>query len=700
LRKPLIKLDTVERVIKVELPKQVLSNEYPLVFRIKEDDIEVKDIKVAIKKLGNEYHTEAISEVLEKPREFYHFELRQGDKVVEWNIMGIWLNKCLLFSVEKKLLESSYFPEEGVYIVTHYGSKVSPSLAVRERGRLIGEWSDYEYIYVDLSDIEMFIVEIEEEKFIFRKRVDLKPRLIGGEIIEGINAYGKPVYSGKLPSLVFSLNSMGQMDFYGVKMEVSESSIFKPLKDIDSVIKEENLLLIPLNLLISEVYGVCKVALIYKQDIIWSEEFALVPDLQVKFDRYLYPPTEKGKRNIGEITLSSKYPFKVRGNEIIEGNFFKSVIKFDSANDQVDLELTYFLKKGLEKFNINLSIVVPKIYWRLNEMEEWKSELEEIWYEDMGELEVKVPSFLQNSKVKLVLSSTGTTIVPKNKDGRLIFNLRQLSDIIYDIREKGGLSVQYLIFSFEDSKIPPFLLTRIRLYWEAVNVKIEQKRENGKRMLSIKWEDLGRGSDRIVRLWCLNDRSIERIEQKIPEGENELEFVEDIEKLSLGKYRLQFDIEDPWLDEEIFLPKEGERNCFDIVIGDREEVVAEIQQKGLDIVGFEVEGSKVSVERNYWIQDIRVYSNFTEGIEFEGKICAFDNNGEVAAIEYNPSRFYFGLQPEYFNKLPYMIDRDNDGFMYCRRCKVIFSETEGHKECGNEVILPEYIFVQIRRGEK
>ncbi len=55
------------------------------------------------------------------------------------------------------------------------------------------------------------------------------------------------------------------------------------------------------------------------------------------------------------------------------------------------------------------------------------------------------------------------------------------------------------------------------------------------------------------------------------------------------------------------------------------------------------------------------------------------------------------MNPDYFNKLPYLIDKDNDGFTYCRRCKVIFSETEGHRECGKEVILPEYILVRIRR---
>ncbi|MGI1690911.1 hypothetical protein [Thermoanaerobacter uzonensis] len=697
LRKPFIKLDTVERVIKVEMPKQILSNGNHLVFRIKEDNMEVKDIKVAIKKFGNEYQTEIISEVLEKPREFYHFELRQEDKVVEWDITGIWHNRCLLFSVEKKLLESLYLPEEGVYIVTAYGSKISPSLAVRERGRLIGEWSDYEYIYVDLGDIEMFSIEVEGEEFVFKKPSGLKPQLIGGDIVEEASAWGKSVYNGKLPHLVFSINSIEDIEFYGIKVEVSGSSIFKSLKEISNIIKGEDIVVIPLDLLASELYGMYKVALVYKQDIIWSEEFALVPNLQLEFDRYLYPPAEKGKRNFGKIILTSKYEFEVRGDEVIESSFHKNIVKFDTRYDSIEIILTYFLEE--KEFNIKLTINIPKIYWRLRDGIEWSSEIGEIWYEDIGELEVKLPHFLQGIETKLVLSSTGAAIMPKKAKDNIVFNLRQLSDIIYDIREKGKKPVWDLILSFENNDITSFLLTRIRVHWEVVNLRIEQKRENDKRRVFIQWEDLGKVSDRIIRLWYLDDEAIEKIEKKICDGENEVEFVEDLERLPLGKYRLEFNIEDPWFDEKISLPEEGERNCFDIIIGDREEIIEVLQQKGLDIIEYEVDGSRVLLERYYWIQDIKVLISFVEGIEFEGYVCTFNDNGEVIELKYNPCKFYFGMNPDYFNRLPYLIDKDNDGFTYCRRCKVIFSETDGHKECGKEVILPEYIFVRIRRGE-
>ncbi|ADL68467.1 conserved hypothetical protein [Thermoanaerobacterium thermosaccharolyticum DSM 571] len=701
LRKPFVKLDTIERVIKVELPRQILKKPEKAVFVIGGDKAIAKEIEVPIRKIGDEYQTEPVFGILEIPMEAYHFELWQSDEVYNWEIKDIWHNKCLLFSAEGKLIEDLYLLEDGAYIVTTYGSKVNPSIAVKERGRLIGEWSNYEYVYVDLSDIDMILVEIEGEKFVFKKPIDLKPQLVGEEVIEEVKANGKAVYNKKLPSLIFSLGSMEEIDFYGVRLDFSGGSFFKPLSDFKEAIKEGNVVFIPLYSLVSDVYGSCKMALIYKQNIIWVEEFTVVPDLKIEFDKLLYSPFEKRKSELGKVKLHSRYPFKIIGNEVVESSLFKNVIKFDPTNDQVNVELMYFLKEGSQQVNVDLSIVVPKVYWRLNEIEDWKSEIEEIWFEDMGDVQVKVPSFLQNSKVKLTLSPNGHTIVPNNKKGVLIFNLCQLSDIVYSIREEGNLLVQDLVISFEDKNISSsFLLVRIRLHWEVANVEVKQRRENGKRILSIKWEDLGKASDRIVRLWPLSDVAVEIIERQIPEEESILEFIEDVERLPLGKYRMQFDIEDPWVEEEISLPGENERNCVDIVIGDKEEVLQEIKQKGLDIVGFEVEGKRISVGKNYWIQDIEVCSDFPEGVEFEGNICTLDEKGEVAYLEYNPAHLYFGVQPKYFNKLPYLIDRDNDGFMYCQRCKVIFSETEGHKECGDEVILPEYIFVQIRRGEK
>jgi len=254
----------------------------------------------------------------------------------------------------------------------------------------------------------MFSVEVEGKEFVFKKPSGLRPQLIGGDILEGVNVLGKFVYNGKLPHLVLPLNSVGDIEFYGIKVEVSEKSIFKPLKEISNVIKGENIAIIPLDLLASELYGMYKVALVYKQDIIWSKEFALVPDLQLEFDRYLYPPVEKWERRFGEIILTSKYEFEVRGNKVTESNFRKNIIKFDAKYDSIEIELTYFLEE--REFDIKLTIAIPKIYWRLRDQGDWLSEIEEIWYEDIGELEVKLPYFLQGIGAKLVLSSTGTIV--------------------------------------------------------------------------------------------------------------------------------------------------------------------------------------------------------------------------------------------------------------------------------------------------
>ena len=68
--------------------------------------------------------------------------------------------------------------------------------------------------------------------------------------------------------------------------------------------------------------------------------------------------------------------------------------------------------------------------------------------------------------------------------------------------------------------------------------------------------------------------------------------------------------------------------------------------------------------------------------------CAM--NGVVKEMPYNPVSFYTNN-----NQMPFLIDKDEDGAMYCRRCKVMFWEV-GHMKCGSAVIEPELIDYMVR----
>lgn len=694
VHKPIIRLDTIERAIKVEIPSQFIENQEEVIFTLNEESDIRKEIKIDIRKTDDKnYCTVPVSFNIERPMEGYHFKLLIGKKFHEWKVKGIDKDyKFMFFTNGKELIEDLlYLPYDSLYIVVPIGSKFTPNEIVKERERLIGDWSAYEFCYIDLNENDMFLIESGGGQYLYKKRVNIKLQVLKGNMLKGVHSGGKTVYNNRLPDIVFSINDYDDISYYGLRFDYQDNSIYMPLADFDAFIKSGNVILINLGAIVSHIYGVCKVSLIYKQSIIWTDDIVVVPDLNIKFNQKLYPPQEKGKIQLGILELSSQYPFKVMlytNANVVEVADNKNYIEFDTANDQVDLLLQYFLDTEV---SIDISIVVPKIYWKTDDTEEWCSSIEEIWFEDIGNFYLKLPTST-STKVKLTLSPDVQTIVPTVKKEAIVFNLRQFSDSIRSCNKV----LQDLVLSFDDEDISPILLGRIRLYWQVKDIVLSMKIDNGKRIISIKWEDLGKASNRVVRLWPLNEENLDMIEYIIADGVSQLEISEDIEKLPIGTYRLQFDVDDPWSDDEALLPMAEDGNCMDIIVGDKREILQEVIENGLDIVAFDVDGKKIVSEGNYWIDDIKTYSEFEGEEGMVGNIYTFGESGNIVPLEYNPASFYFMLDPKYFTKLPFLIDRDKDGYTYCKRCKVLFSEI-AHRECRNDVILPDSIFVRIRR---
>ena len=78
----------------------------------------------------------------------------------------------------------------------------------------------------------------------------------------------------------------------------------------------------------------------------------------------------------------------------------------------------------------------------------------------------------------------------------------------------------------------------------------------------------------------------------------------------------------------------------------------------------------------------------------KGTVYTADEEGNIHELDYNPVSFYLELDNNY--KLPFLIDRDKDGVMYCIKCKELFWE-DAHRECGKQqVIFPDYINVLLR----
>jgi len=725
MRHPSIVLDTFGCCIKVELPEQRVSGPYRVTFRIIDEEEVLGSIDLLVIRAGDEYYTRRQSLVLEKPLPAYTLELDYGYAVQKCTVKGCHPNEnYLIFSKDGYLLEDIRPGDEGVYVVAPQGVDFSPHQAVIERGQLVGHWSGYEYFYIDLSDAGTILMRIQDREYVLERPVKQKSHLKGGNELFGVKSSGWPVYSGQLPVLVFSIKRHEDLGSYGLRLDWAGGTKYVKLDQM-KVNKDGDLVSVPLSHIAGEVFGQCKVALFYGYGVVWSGQFAIINGLDIAFDKRLYLPEvemvsddwsglrygEQGKEKVkqGWLKIKSLERFALdvaSPARLVESDGIEHLIEFDAAQSDVSVTLKRIV--GGKECSVPLLISIPKVCWRLNDESEWRFDIDEIWYEDARELYVKLP-FRKASGIRLALvqiqraryGKSGKPSVkvlqfisPSVRRGIAVFNLRKFND---SLRESQQPLLDLMLY-FEDPDIQPCMLARIRVRWEIELLEIKQMREGKTRRVVIKWRDLGKSSDRVIRLWPVDIPGINMLEYQIPDSISEKEIVETVERLPAGIYTLQFAVNDPWADEKPEYPGIDAENCQNVVIGDAEEALQEVLSCGLEIVGFEYEGKTFSTGNIYWICDIEPYPELEGENGFMGNVYMLDAQGNRVAMDYNPVSFYLDWEIDRFSRLPFLIDRDRDGAQYCRRCDELFWDI-AHIECGSQVIVPDYILIKVRRNK-
>lgn len=693
LRRPIIRLNTLNGSIEAELPQQLVKEATEAVFIIRgESGIEwVKEVFIKQNKEG-QFRTEPVIVELEQPESVYNFELICGEINRSWEIKGLNDDKlCLIFNSRGELIEYEQLPAGDVYLVIPAGSKIEPDVAVKEQGILGGGWAGYEYWYLSLEDVDMVLVESVTGLSILKRKIKLEPRLVGGNRATFLKSKGNtPVYIDRLPCIIFTPHNSEELSLYGVRLDYSDDTLYFPLEKLGNSICADKDVYLPLEAIAGKVIGFCKASLIFKQSVIWSEDFIIIPYTELHFDRDIYYPQMKIEE-MGKLEIYSRYPFSFSVHPpgtLVDNSPRKAVIKFDTRYQHISGEICYYVKGG-QNFTSEVYIEIPSIRWRKSENDVWRAEVEELWHEDIGEIQVQLPHFV-SGEVTLALED-GSQVISRHVDKTVItLNLRQFSDTI----RESGRAVHTMILGFKDSHLLPCPLVRVRTRWQVAGVKIEQKLEDGIRTVALVWREFGKAARRIIRFWPLNISDASMVEYCIPDGETRIENVESREKLPAGRYRLQFAVDDPWSENEIVMPCSAGENCFDVTIGSRDERLQDVFDNGLIIEGFECEGKKISSGREYRIRDIHIVPEFEGEERFQGIVYTIDEEANPVDLKYNPVSFYF--ESEDFNRLPFLLDRDKDGAMYCIRCRTLFWEN-AHKECKGQVIFPDYIHVMIRR---
>lgn len=591
------------------------------------------------------------------------------------------------------------------YLVVPKECKIIPEDAIREEAELLGSWANYKYVYINLlASVELVILEYKNRISILKKNKDnFEPKLVGGKILPFFHSKSKlPVYTQNLPDLVFSINEIEDVYFYGIRIDYTDDSLYYPIQELVKNIKSTDIY-IPLKELGKNIWGECNISLIFKQNIVWNEKIIVIPKTEIFFDKEIYFP-KLGRVEKGEIRIISDTEFDCIFDTLVEVKEKESnimLLDFDISNVYIIGKIKYQINTD-KIYNFEFLLEPPCICWRKNDENNWTAEVRELWHEDIGEIQVKLPYFIKG-EVFLILQNEEQKILQPIKDRIVIFSLKQFSD---SLRESTD-SLCNILIGIEGKELnkknkpKQGILLSIRMKWEIANLEIMQKIDETDakiRIINMKWEELGKPHDKILRFWPLEFSNLKMFEISIPKEKNDIEIRIPMERLPAGRYRLHFEIDDPWKENEIVLPPWDAENCFDELIGTNEEKLQDIYKKGLMIDGFEYRNKKFPAESNFWIKNITLVPEFEGEERFQGDIYKINEKGELIFLQDSPVSFYF--ESKDYDKLSFLLDKDKDGVMYCIKCKSLYWDQKLHYTCEKQkqVIFPYYIHVSIRRS--
>ena len=680
VRKPIIRFDLDYKEIKVMLPRQPVKQKVTAKFYIRGKSGRIQEITLPLMLENGVYWSESAELQLKHPEQSYSMVFKCGDEIRSWESNGIgWDSYCMLFNKQGELISDGQLPEEGMYI-TPVGSSVEPKEFIKEK--LSGDWSGYEYRYIDLEDLDAVVVRIGKHLSIYKRVVQLQPKLTSADVIGGIRTGDFKIYQRRLPDLLFSISNQEELQFYGIRIDVQGNTLFWSLKDLETV-TIGNVVHLPLKDLVQNKYGLYKITLEKRGNIFWSEECAVVPDLQLNFDQQAYS-VQDNFREKGKLEFYSRYKCEFIPDLVesaLVSRFSINVIEFDTKLDVIKGSLVYYLDS---KLSLKTGIQVPGIRWR-KAGANWKAEVEEIWHEDLGDIEVKVPA-AAGKKINLSLGEGRQVISSHEQQGVAVFSLQRFSDTL----RRSDEPLQEVFLFYANKGIPPSLLLRVRTRWQVEKVNLTQHLQEGNRHILMEWVDLGRAINRVICLWPINMPGVDYIEEEIPNGDCRITIMKPVERIPPGSYRVHILMLDPWGSDMALMPDQTTENCKDVDIGTKEELLKSYLRKRIEVVALYYKGQKIKLETDYWLEVIEINPTFEEEIRLVGNFYSSSKDGVIMEMPFNPVSFYIKD-----HEIPFLIDKDGDGVTYCRKCKVMFWEV-AHMECSDAVLMPDAILIKVR----
>lgn len=587
------------------------------------------------------------------------------------------------FLISGRVLSLEPLEHQELGLILKNELKIEPKNIVMQKERLSGNFSEYSYYQLYMDDLEILNILDKNDLVIetFKKTNYLEPQLIAGELSSNLKSKNKKVYLEKAPILLFTIKELTNLRLWQLRISINNGDkiVNINLRKLEDQIKIKNkMVYIYLNNFFNYKYGSYEIKLrkrSSKNSMIKDSNFSflVLPKFVIKYNKNVYSPVVNGEKNAEvKLELPKNCYFDYEDEELVSKNQLLKI----QFNPGIKLLNGYFISEiKNNKFKVSLSLIIPIIKWEIKSPQfnlKNQSRVKEIWHEDLynqeeSQLIINNIDRFNFNTAKLILNNDQQKIISKKKGNKLIFDLMRFAD---DIKNSNN-SVQAISLKTKNDNVHELL--KIRTKWEIINPAINYKKEEN--IVKVEWQQLGRDHGKNIILW--NKKSKTKIFSEEINNNNEL-IVNLTKKILPNQYRLQFKEKDTWNSGKAKYPADNIRNIFDLTIGDKKEFIEVVKDKGLVITKVEDEnGERFSLKYDYKITGIRIAAKleFENEERYEGDLKIYnkrENNLQFETLKYNPVSFYC----DYENfMLPLLVDREKDGFTYCKKCKRFFWET-------------------------
>jgi len=715
--KPRLYFDLAQCDFYIKLPKQRLDIETtidkpPILYIKDQEDKILRQRKLEIFREEQYLTTSEVKMNFPENKQSINVEvIIQDDKLLqkEFNIGDF------MFFQDQTLINDP-FNNEKAELILHKDFDFVPRDVLIQKENIIGAWNEYIHYYLDLKDIDNLTILNEEDEPVsfYSRKEETEPQLVGektSDYFNDPNDFQKKVYCNKIPRILFSVEGFEKLRLWQLNISHNNNHVFsealnKAEEKLISV--KDNIYQLPIEEFVKTKTGEFNVELEKRAQrrSKWDFSFIVLPDISVDFDQKMYLPKDcKNGKAFAEINAPKKYKIEINNSELNENNLSGEFnMEFDPR--EISLFVRIYSKEGYKEINLNLNLRIPVLTWQMkgssNSTEE-SAEIKEIWYEDIinqrkVELLVNFPPQITWENSELFLDDK-QTIEMELKDSTARVDLLKFSDVL----RTGGESLEEVFISGENIEEKVFekeLLFNIRTEWEVKNFDWSVDSSENKWLLGLKWLEAGKTNHKEILVINKNGNKVFRKELS-PESEN-ISMSLKKENIMPGEYKIKFRSSGLWGEEkEMNDFKIENKNEFKIKIGSKEDIIKAIQEHGVQlskVVNEEGDIYEITGD-DYFISNIKpAEKTYIKGEErYTGDLYILKANGENVEFFQNPVQFYFDAEEL---SMPLLVDKDRDGFTYCRNCKILNLETVNSSHPGfehkEEIFVPMRYFIKLK----